>query len=781
MKEVKLSTRIGLGFGLIITIMLTLGGVAIWQMNAVGQESERLSAAYVPEVVVSSAVERAYREAGFEMRAYGYTGNDTFYASGRKLLDETQTRLQEAKRLADDQQLPELQEQTRIADEALQVYNEQLKETRENTVAMKASLAQLDTYANVFVTRVDEFLKGQKDKLDTDLDERQAKINFVQAIQGISTQARVTNFKGQAQNDPSLMAEAADLLDGVEDNLQQMRQITRLPEDLAQLDKIEEASEGYQQAIRGYRAEFIRGEEADPALLTQAVTVMDANAGALVQAGETFLLGQQAKLASDFDERMTKIRLVTEIANVGNSARVRNFKAQSTRDMQLMVETINTFDQVNALAAKLRPITHLAEDNARIDDIVEATNQYKASLVSYVENWERAEQLNGIRTKQYHKIIESFVTTSDLGLQHASKISTDATQKLSHASWVTIIGLVVAVVAGIGLAAAITITVGKSIRAIIVGLTDASDQVASASGQVSQSSQQLAEGASQQAAGVEETSSSLEELASMTRQNAENASKANSTMETTTQVVSEANQAMGELIGSMQEIATSSEETQKIIKTIDEIAFQTNLLALNAAVEAARAGEAGAGFAVVADEVRNLAIRAADAAKNTADLIEGSVQRISVGTDLVNRTNEAFTRVHQGAVQVGGLVDEIATASKEQSNGIDQINRAVSEMDKVVQQNASSSEESAAAAQEMSAQAVTLKDYVESLIRLVEGAKGSMSTGKRLVAPSLSRTANGNSFSANGHPRSNGHAPVASNGMSIQADDSDLTFFDQQN
>jgi methyl-accepting chemotaxis protein len=192
-------------------------------------------------------------------------------------------------------------------------------------------------------------------------------------------------------------------------------------------------------------------------------------------------------------------------------------------------------------------------------------------------------------------------------------------------------------------------SISRPINRIIEGLTEGAEQMASGSTQVASASQSLAEGASEQAAGLEETSSSIEEMASMTKKNAENAGQANHLMIDTGKVVGGANQAMGELNQSMNEISLASEETSKIIKTIDEIAFQTNLLALNAAVEAARAGEAGAGFAVVADEVRNLAMRAAEAAKNTANLIEGTVKRIKNGSEIVNRTNEAFVKVVQGS------------------------------------------------------------------------------------------------------------------------------------
>jgi methyl-accepting chemotaxis protein len=172
----------------------------------------------------------------------------------------------------------------------------------------------------------------------------------------------------------------------------------------------------------------------------------------------------------------------------------------------------------------------------------------------------------------------------------------------------------------------------------------------------------------------------------------------------------------------MEEISKASEETSKIIKTIDEIAFQTNLLALNAAVEAARAGEAGAGFAVVADEVRNLALRAAEAAKNTAGLIEGTVKKVKDGGDLVSKTNDAFTEVAKGATKVGELVGEIAAASNEQAQGIEEVNKAMVEMDKTVQQSAANAEESASASEEMSAQAEQMKGVVGELGAIVGGA-----------------------------------------------------------
>ncbi len=247
-------------------------------------------------------------------------------------------------------------------------------------------------------------------------------------------------------------------------------------------------------------------------------------------------------------------------------------------------------------------------------------------------------------------------------------------------------------------------------------------------------SRELANAASEQAASVEEIGSSLEEMASMTRQNADSTHKAKQLMGETVRVAGEAADTMKDLTVSMQEISSASEETQKIIKTIDEIAFQTNLLALNAAVEAARAGEAGAGFAVVAEEVRNLAMRAAGAAKNTADLIESTVIKVQRGTSIVAKTSGDFGKVIDGTGKVGGLLDEIAVASNEQAQGIEQISRAVSEMDKHVQGNSGTADKSAAAGEQMGAQALQMEPLMESLLSMVgkSGKEKSRHGGRRL-------------------------------------------------
>ena len=264
-------------------------------------------------------------------------------------------------------------------------------------------------------------------------------------------------------------------------------------------------------------------------------------------------------------------------------------------------------------------------------------------------------------------------------------------------------------------------SIAGPIQRVTRGLAESTEHVASVSSQVSSSSKVIAEGASQQAAAIEETSSSIEEMASMTKQNADSSGQADSIMKQVEQFVEQARGSVDRLSVSMVEIKKASEETQKIVKTIDEIAFQTNLLALNAAVEAARAGEAGAGFAVVADEVRNLAMRAADSAHSTAGLIEGTVLKVKEGSGLMSGTSDAFCKVTESARKVAELLAEIATASKEQSQGIEQVNKAVGDVDQVTQQNAANAEESAAAAMELSAQAGQMRAMVEQLMGLIGG------------------------------------------------------------
>ncbi|MBU0673604.1 MAG: chemotaxis protein [Proteobacteria bacterium] len=265
--------------------------------------------------------------------------------------------------------------------------------------------------------------------------------------------------------------------------------------------------------------------------------------------------------------------------------------------------------------------------------------------------------------------------------------------------------------------------VSAPINHLIKDLSQSADTVSANAQKASASSQSLADNASQQAAALEQTSASLEEISAMTSRNSDNAIQANELMTDANQVMTDANKAMGNLISAMDQIAQANDETLKIIKTIDEIAFQTNLLALNAAVEAARAGEAGAGFAVVADEVRNLAMRSADAAKNTSGLLMETKQRVEKGVKLVRETDQSFNLASDKNGKTASVLHEITTASTQQATGISQVSIAINELDRVTQQNAADADQASLIAVDMENESEQLIRNVTTLVELIKGQR----------------------------------------------------------
>lgn len=280
--------------------------------------------------------------------------------------------------------------------------------------------------------------------------------------------------------------------------------------------------------------------------------------------------------------------------------------------------------------------------------------------------------------------------------------------------------LALALVAALGLVALrIVRRLTSELRTAAAELKTGSDQMASASDQVASSSQVLAQGASEQAASLEETSAATEELSSMVTRNAENTKSASELVVQSQRQFEQANTQLGEMVAAMNDIHASSDKISKIIRVIDEIAFQTNILALNAAVEAARAGESGMGFAVVADEVRSLAQRSAQAARDTTTLIEDAIRQTAIGKNHVDTVNHSIHSVSGEVTRVSELVEEVRTASDEQTRGIQQIARSVSQIRQVTQESAANSEESAAAAEQLNAQSASLRAVADRLVSMV--------------------------------------------------------------
>ena len=325
-------------------------------------------------------------------------------------------------------------------------------------------------------------------------------------------------------------------------------------------------------------------------------------------------------------------------------------------------------------------------------------------------------------TEMFEKRIGDQVVQINEISEQASVKSKDMCDSMkSNVKYSSLAGLIISIVSII-----VSIIVCKAIIAVlqnaIESMTMSSEHVASASTEVSSTSQALASGSCEQAAGIEQITSSMAQIADQTKDNVENAKQAQQYAQEVNASTISGNEAMGQMSAAINDIQKSSEETSKIVKTIDEIAFQTNLLALNAAVEAARAGEAGKGFAVVAEEVRNLAMRSAEAARSTTDMIDESVKNANNGVEIVARVGSVLNEIAESVEKTTTYVSNISTSNDEQAAAIDQIRDAIAQMDGVTQSNAGAAEESASAAEELNAQAETMNDIVHNLASMVGGS-----------------------------------------------------------
>jgi methyl-accepting chemotaxis protein/methyl-accepting chemotaxis protein-1 (serine sensor receptor) len=392
------------------------------------------------------------------------------------------------------------------------------------------------------------------------------------------------------------------------------------------------------------------------------------------------------------------------------------------------------FGNLAALMAKtirqIRPLCYTERGKKAVDQLESDLSAWKGSFEEMAGLCAagQLEKADEVRKKKQLPIADQMARSADEILEisrgQLSEAVKQSAEDVVRNRWFVIVCIVAALATGV-LMVFVVRFVSRGLRRTAAQLAEGAEQVASAAGQVSSSSQSLAQGSSEQAASLEETSASSEEINSMARKNSENSRVAADLVSQSQHKFVQTNQSLEQMVVAMGEINSQSDKISKIIKVIDEIAFQTNILALNAAVEAARAGEAGMGFAVVADEVRNLAQRSAQAAKDTAALIEESITKSKDGKNKVDQVAVAIRTITEESSKVKTLVDEVNLGGEEQARGIEQIGKAIIQMEQVTQKTAASAEESAAAAEELNAQSETLKGIVERLTAMVDGGETS--------------------------------------------------------
>lgn len=463
------------------------------------------------------------------------------------------------------------------------------------------------------------------------------------------------------------------------------------------------------------------------------------------QAFDNIVLGKISHTSGEIQSVARKFEYANNLSRLADELRFYEDQFIITKDSAVVAQLHVTINHILGTLDTTNRVFETERDLNLVADVKQKMTSYKDALLNFVALDERMETDRADMLAVAGKISKH---TADLQQTMRSVMFARAGQ----AKKIVLFVIFGTIALGVLLAIIINKGISGPILQFVENLTQGSEQTTAAASQVSSASQSLAEGTTEQAASIEETSASLEQITAVIAQNSNNAQEANRIGIETFDAADAANQRMRQMHEAIQQMDVASEETSKIIKTIDEIAFQTNLLALNAAVEAARAGEAGQGFAVVAEEVRNLAQRTAEAARETTALIEGTREQSKKSVHIVSEVDEVLGTMGEHAQRSKELVAEIAAASEEQSQGISQVNTAIAQIDQVTQSNASNAEESASAAEELNAMAETLQKTVDEMRALVTRDGKATNSREKSSAAYQQRHHGGSSINENDKP-----------------------------
>lgn len=674
-KNMPMAMKMALGFGSIILLVGLAVVFILINVNQIRVDSAALNDEYVPEVRVANQIERDSLQTMYAMRGYSLSFNDAFWQDAQENLDEVFADIESAEELAGRAiYLQKLGSGIAAARSRAEEYRSLADDTRRAIEEIEATRLVLDRAAAEFLANCTEFLSSQDEKMEREigagasaaaLRQRHRKISLINDIIDAGNGIRVINFKAQLQSDTAQLEAGVERFDVIDGLMQELRPITFEAGDIQSLNDIQAAADTYRRGM-----ETILGNYR---VLNQLNVDRGAVADGVLQAAEEISLAGLNETSERTADSLDLVNTTFLVVAVGVALVV---------IFALIIAIFLTRMITQALSAGVVFAQQIARGNLDISLDIHQRD----------EIGQLAEAMRGMLTSLQYKaeMVDKFAAG-------------DFSVKVELASEVD----------GLGRSME---TMRNSLNDLLGQVNTAVSQVNSGSEQVSQASQSLSQGATEQASSLEEISSSVNEINGQSQQNAKNALEANALAKQATENAENGNKEMQGLVTAMGEINSSSEEIKKIVKVIDDIAFQINLLALNANVEAARAGKYGRGFAVVAEEVRNLAVRSAEAVKETTERVDESVRSIENGNQAAETTAGQLEDILSGVGKVATFLEEIAQASREQAQAISQITEGLDQIDQVTQANTASAEESASASEELASQAQHLQQMISQFI-----------------------------------------------------------------